>query len=268
MCLRGGMGGLRDLAAWTEPDYPEEGNERASMTNEVVVRRTVTACLGVKEADAMCERITNGLIHQAATYLMLAELVLELDESLAWQIYEDHDGGQMFRDVWHCLEVKVLAPLSMSKPVVVAMRRAALAYIQVFRSLDVKEFQETYPNIPWDDRTDRPVLSMRAMLKLAQLNDEPELQARAFRQALQASGGKLTEKSISLQVSRLLPQFDDAEEELQDAKLRQWLGRILASFESSLRAMEEEAKMPKKIVSKTKNLIKVMTKLYERIKAV
>ena len=237
------------------------------MTNEVVVRRSVTICLDVKEADAMCERITKGLIHQAATYLMLAELVLELDESLAWQVYEDHDGGQMFRDVWHCLEVKVLAPLSMSKPVVVAMRRAALAYIQVFRSLDVKEFQETYPNIPWDDRTNRPVLSMRAMLKLAQLNDEPELQERAFRLAMQATNGKLTEKAVALQVTRLLPQFDDTEEELTDAKLRKWVGMILTSFESSLKAMEEEAKMPKKIVTKTKSVIKALSKLYERIKA-
>ncbi len=232
-----------------------------------VVRRTVKACIGVEEADAMCKRITNGLIHQAASYLMLAELVLEMDESRAWQVYENDDGGQRYRDVWHCLEVKVLQPLSMSKPVVVAMRRAALAYIQVFRSLDFVEFQEKYPAIPWDAKMDRPVLSMRAMLKLAQLNDEPDLQRRAFEQTMQVTNGKLTEKAVAAQVTRLLPQFDDTEEDLQDAKLRQWVGLILASFESNLKAMEEESRMPKKIVARTKGVIKSLNTLYERIKA-
>ncbi len=234
------------------------------MTTELV-RRTVKVCLDVKEADAMCERITNGLIHQAATYLMLAELVLEMDESMGWQIYEDDEGNQMYRDVWHCLEVKVLQPLSISKPVVVAMRRAALAYAQLFHKLEAGKFQEEYPNIPWDERTNRPVLSMRAMLKLAQLNDEPALQERAFRLTMQATNGKLTEKAVSLQVARLLPQFDDTEEDLTDANLRTWVGRILTSFESSLKAMEEEAKMPKKIVTKTKGVINALRSLYERI---
>jgi len=39
-----------------------------------------------------------------------------------WLIYEDDDGGQRYRDVWVCLQNRVLEPLSMSKPVVVAMR--------------------------------------------------------------------------------------------------------------------------------------------------
>ena len=237
------------------------------MTTSEITRRTVNACLDLESADLMCERIRKGLIHHAATYLLLAELVLELDESRGWQLYEDHEGHQMYRDVWHCLEVKVLVPLSISKPVVVAMRRAALAYMQLFHQLEVGKFQELYPNIPWDKRTNRPVLSMRAMLKLAQLNDEPALQERAFRLTMQATNGKLTEKAVSFQVTRLLPQFDDTEEELTDAKLRKWVGMILTSFESSLKAMEEEAKMPKKIVTKTKSVIKALSKLYERIKA-
>ena len=237
------------------------------MTTEVVVRRRVKACLDVEEADAMCKRITNGLIHHAASYLMLAELVLELDESRAWQVYENDDEGQRYRDVWHCLEEKVLQPLSMSKPVVVAMRRAALAYIQVFGNVDVVEFQEKYPSIPWDAKMDRPVLSMRAMLKLAQLNEEPLLQQRAFELAMEVSNGKLTEKGVAIQVSRLLPQFDETEEELNDEKLRKWVGLLLAAFESSLVAMEEEARMPKKIVTKTKSVIKSLNVLYERIKA-
>ena len=168
----------------------------------------------------------------------------------------------MFREGWSGLEVRVLAPVSLSKPGVVAMRRAALAYIQVFRSLDVKEFQETYPNIPWDDRTDRPVLSMRAMLKLAQLNDEPEKQERAFRLAMQASNGRLTEKAAAIQVARLLPSPDEVtEEEISDAKLRQWVGRIRTSCESNLTAMEEETKRPKRIVSKSKNVIKALSQV-------
>ena len=147
------------------------------------------------------------------------------------------------------------------------MRRAALAYMQLFHQLEVGKFQELYPNIPWDKRTNRPVLSMRAMLKLAQLNDEPALQERAFRLTMQATNGKLTEKAVSFQVTRLLPQVDDTEEDRTDAKLRKWVGMILTSFESSLKAMEEEAKMPKKIVTKTKSVIKALSKLYERIKA-
>ena len=236
------------------------------MTTEIV-RRTVTSCLDIESADLMCDRIRNGLIHHAATYLMLAELVLEMDESGAWKMYEDHEGKRQYRDVWNCLEVKVLQPLSMSKPVVITMRRAALAFVQVFGQRDMAEIRTAWPKLPWDEKLDRPVLSMRAMLKLAQLNDEPEKQARAFRLAVQASDGKLTEKAVAIQVARLLPDSEDTEEEITDENLRQWVGRILASFESSLKAMEDESRMPKKIVTKTKGLIKAMNKLYERIKA-
>jgi len=237
------------------------------MTTEVVVRR-VKSCHSVEEADAICLRIKNGLVHHAASYLMLAELVLEMDESGAWKVYEDDDGGQRYRDVWVCLQNRVLEPLSMSKPVVVAMRRAALAYVQLFQGLEVGKFQEKYPNIPWDEKMNRPVLPMRAMLKLAKLNDVPLLQERAFDLAMRVSNGKLTEKGVAIQVSRLLPGPDVEEDpEITDfAAMAKWLLRVIGSLESNIKAMDEEVPVPKKIVKKLKAVVKDLDDLYAKVK--
>lgn len=233
------------------------------MTTEVV-RRTVTACISVESAEDMCDRIRKGMVHHAATFAMLAEIILELDESGGWKLYEDDEGKQRYRDVWACLDDRVLRDLGSSKAVVKHYRRCAYAVAQLFGNLSSGVHAGTLPHsFPTDPQLKYPAMPEKAIRQLARLNDFPKDQRRAFDLAMQASNGRLTEKGVAIQVSRLLP--SEPEEELSGAELRKWVGRLLGSFESNLKAMQEEERMPKKIVTKTKNLIKVMNTLYERI---
>lgn len=238
--------------------------------SEVVVRR-VDLVTSVEEADKMLGQIEKGLRFHTATWLILAELILEFDETKGWEQYQDHEGKRMYRNVWRCLEAKVLKDLRIGKAGVMSMRRAGLAFIQVFKGITALELHDAYPKIPWDERSNHPVLSQRAMLKLSMLNDYPKEQLRAFELAMQATNGALTEDAVAFQVARLLPSAAEDTSEIVDQKLREWMGLMLTSVRANVDVFEDDPELAKKVPKKVRKALRKAADLidtfYRRLKA-